>query len=148
MSGAAPARGLTLVEVLAATVLLAVVAGVAASLLAHARLSLERARGYRATELADLALFADRFLDDPGAFGRDGPLERGAEAIALAWPERPERPRVVVHRLDADPDVNEEEVAGAWLVFEFGTVTVSRWVRAEREHDRSSRERRAPQGPG
>ena len=62
-------RGLTLLEVLIATAILAVLASVAAPMIARAVTTLSRTPTPGELEVADLASIADAFTDTPKLFG-------------------------------------------------------------------------------
>ena len=118
-------RGLTLVEVLAATVLLAILAATCMPLLQRAMRALETIK--QPFELLELAQFADSLLADPSAFGVEAPSQLAE--LQLSWPEQPDRSLITVRRLSAsDPESDH-----AWLTFSCGGRAVYRWVPLEPE---------------
>lgn len=113
-------RALTLVEVLAATVLMAILAGTCMPLLQRAmRASHEPEAPF---ELLALAQLADWFIGDPAVFGLEMPWP--SEQVRVPWPDHPDRPPVTVRGLMAgDPDLDH-----AWLVFSCEGLAVFRWI--------------------
>ena len=113
-------RALTLVEVLAATVLLAMLAAACMPLLQRAMRGLDEPDApFNPLELSQLA---DSFLGDPSAFSVESPSEQ--DALQLPWPEHPEHPLVIVRRLTArDADADH-----TWLAFSSGKTFIFRWV--------------------
>ena len=118
-------RGLTLVEVLAATVLLAVIVGACVPMLQRAMQALEYSEP--PFEYMELAWLADALIAEPAAFGVEALAPTGD--LQVQWPESSERPPVIVRRLMADDD----EIEYAWLVFSSGEWAVHRWIRLESE---------------
>ena len=117
-------RGLTLVEVLAATVLLAILAATCMPLLQRAMRALQTTKP--PFELLELAQFADSLLADPSAFGVEAPSQL-AELQAL-WPEHPDRSLITVRQLSAsDPESDH-----AWLAFSCGGRAVCRTPQEQR----------------
>lgn len=107
-------RGLTLLEVLAAAVLLAVMAAACLPLLHQAtRDHYAVDPPFEVQELAELA-------DDVMAH-RSEELQGIAHA-ELPWPDAPDRGPVAVERLGA------EGASHAWLVFTAGPWTACRWI--------------------
>jgi prepilin-type N-terminal cleavage/methylation domain-containing protein len=111
-------RGLTLIEVVAATVLLSLLAVAVVPVLRDARAQAE-ARGPR-LDVFELGLLADRLVDDPESMG-----------VAKDWAEQISSARqalqadgtaITVHRERAD-----------WIVFERGSTSVARFVPLEEE---------------
>ncbi len=118
-------RGLTLAEVLAATVLLAILAATCMPLLQRSMRALQTTKP--PFELLELAQFADSLLADPSAFGVEAPSQLAE--LQLPWPEQPDRSLITVRRLSAsDP---ESDHAG--LAFSCGGRAIYRWVPLERE---------------
>ncbi len=131
-------RGLTLLEVLASAVLLAVLAAACVPLLAAAMRDLEDVQP--PFEYAELVEFVDSLLAQ-GADGGPGPASSATAGAAewqkqmwfagtaeaeteVPWPvEKPDRSPVRVRRLRADQDARH-----GWLVFSAGAWTVCRWV--------------------
>lgn len=113
-------RALTLVEVLAATVLLAMLAAACMPLLQRAMRGLDEPEApFNPVELAQLA---DSFLADPSAFGVESPSEQ--DELHFPWPEHPQRPPVTVRRLTAQ----DAEADHTWLAFSSGKTFIFRWV--------------------
>ncbi|MCH8166197.1 MAG: type II secretion system protein [Planctomycetes bacterium] len=116
-------RALTLVEVLAATVLLAMLAATCMPLLQRAMRALDEPSPPDAPfELVELSQLADSFLADASAFGVESPSEQ--DELQLPWPEHTQRPPVIVRRLTAqDADADH-----TWLAFSSGKTFIFRWV--------------------
>ena len=114
-------RGMTLVEVLCALVLLSALAAASLPLLVQAhRVAREPKAPFGAFELGRLA---DALLADPKSFG----LEEVPDEAQVSWPDHPERPAVQLRRvLVGDPPTH------SWRIFECGKVAVSRWEEAPR----------------
>lgn len=122
-------RAMTLVEVLAATVLLAMVAGTCASLLRSvAQHANDGDLVLRTDELAELA---DRWLRDravesaPPAL--DWPQFRGSE-LDCAWPTNPARDHIRVRLVQC-----KEGDVRCWIELESGGARVWRWCPADRD---------------
>ena len=114
-------RGLTLIEVLASTALLAMMAAACVPLL---RQSMRAAREpEHPIELLELAQIASGFLADPSALKLG--QERGSRE--MPWPDHPERPPIAFERLTSE-DVGANH---AWVTFTCAGLTVSRWVPVE-----------------
>ncbi len=109
-------RGLTLLEVLASAVLLAVLAAACVPLLAAAMRDLEEVQP--PFEYVELVEFVDSVLAECSA------TELEADESEIQWPATVgDRPSVRVRRLKAEPDARH-----AWLVFSAGPWAVCRWV--------------------
>lgn len=120
-------RALTLIEVLASTVLLTMIAATCVPLLRQAS---EAAREpVRSIDLADLAEFADRLVADADAMETLG----GQTQPEVPWPDLPERPPVVITRFDATG--GESELNHTWLTFTCDGWSVSRWLAVETEQE-------------
>lgn len=123
-------RGLTLLEVLASTVLLTLLASACLPLLQRAMSDL------RPTDepfaLVELTQLAERFLADPPAFGVES-LESPSDELHLPWPEQPDRSPVTVRRLRADPSPHDH----VWVSFSCEGQRIFRWlvVKTERESE-------------
>ncbi len=114
-------RGLTLIEVPAATALLAMMAAACVPLL---RQSMRAAREpEHPIELLELAEIASGFLSDPSS------LELGQErgSAEIPWPDHPERPPIAFERLMSE----SVDADHAWMTFTCAGLTVSRWVPVE-----------------
>jgi hypothetical protein len=113
---------MTLIEVLAATVLLAALAATSARVLQSVRSDSQQTLG---TPFFELASLADSFIAEPAAFGVNIPLDKiGAEQSAIRWPNRPNREPVLITRVDPQSPVKDH----AWLVFQHGSSAVSRYI--------------------
>ena len=123
-------RGLTLIEVLASTVLLTLIAATCVPLL---RQAMEAAREpVRSIDLADLAELADRLVADPEAMESLG-FESQQE---LPWPDLADGPPVVITRFDAAGGRTADgEVNHTWLTFTCDGWSVSRWLAIETEQE-------------
>ena len=121
-------HGLTLVEVLASTVLLTLVAATCMPLLRQAmRVLGEPAPPF---ELLELVEFADAFIVDLAASATDEiePLDDQFPR-ELPWPDDPDRPAVTIRRLTG------EDADHAWLTFTCDRWTVCRWKAVEPRDD-------------
>jgi len=113
---------MTLIEVLAATVLLSILAATSARMLRDVRADSE---GAPSTSLFELTSLADSFMTEPARFGVKTPLEKvGTEEFAIAWPGLPDRGLVAITRVDPQTPMKDH----AWLVFRHGSLAVSRYV--------------------
>ena len=130
--------GLTLVEVLASTVLLALMASVCVPLLQGSIRALRPAT--TSVPVVELAALADAFVLAPGSFG-DETLDLGTlEMMSLGWPDDPDRPEITVTRLaPAESDVEDDEdptrLEYVWLAFTCADVTLWRWVAIAEEDE-------------
>lgn len=116
-------RAMTLVEVLAATVLLAMLAAACMPLLQRAMRALDEPSPPDAPfGLLELSQLADSFLADASAFGVESLSEQ--DELQLPWPEHPQRPVVTVRRLTAQ----DAEADHSWLAFSSGKTCIFRWV--------------------
>jgi hypothetical protein len=130
------ARGLTLLETVAAAALLALLGVTGASLLVDARQRVNQPESPVAVH--DLSRLAEALIEDPAAVGGSESVAE-LDGIALPWPasfEMPDAPHVTLRLVKSDgflsKEVAEEEQprgrARAWLVFECGRVSTARWV--------------------
>ncbi len=119
-------RGLTLLEVLASTVLLTMLAGACVPLLRKAMNDLRRPDEPFA--LVELTQLAELFLIDPPAFGVES-LPSQLDELHLPWPERPGRSPVTVRRLSTDAPPHDH----AWLSFSCEGQRIFRWLAVEAE---------------
>ena len=114
-------RGLTLIEVLTATVLMAILVGTCVPILRQASRAMYLP--VRPFEIRELATLADQFVADPATFGLEEALPE--QPFELNWPETvPDRPPVLVSRLHGE----DAEDGHEWLVFSCAHVTVVRWL--------------------
>ena len=130
-------RGLTLLEVLIATAILAVLAAAVAPLIARAgMLLLASPESVSKVDIFDLAALADAFLAEPNSFGiEETPLHKIGQ-LEIEWPvndgddhRRPpaaERSRSSV-TVQAMPS-NDPASDHLWLAFTCGDLTIYRWV--------------------
>lgn len=121
-------RGLTLLEVLAATVLLTMLAGACVPLLRQAMNDLRQPDEPLA--LVELTQLAKLFLADPTAFGIEPPLLERDE-LHLPWPDQSDRTPVIVHRLSTDAGPHDH----AWVSFTSGEQRIFRWIAIEDEQE-------------
>ena len=125
-------RGLTLLEVLIATALLAVMAAACVPVMAQAMRALAFDDSEHELEIDDLARFADALLVNPESFGLKGPHELlDSREAQLEWPADllPGRSAPIVPvqvRVLRNADASEAD--HAWLVFECDGVVVHRWL--------------------
>lgn len=113
-------RALTLIEVVAATVLLTMLAATGVTLIRAARASIEAPVDDQV--IFDLGVFADAFMEDPEWFGVTTPLYEFREGdMTLTWrdredvPLRPARLDAVRVRAARPSDAGQDHL---WLVFQ------------------------------
>ncbi len=124
-------RGLTLLEVVASTVLLTMLASACLPLLRQAMSDLRQTDEPFA--LVELTQLAELFLADPSVFGVESlPLE--SDELHLPWPERPGRSPVTVRRWRADRPPPDH----AWLSFSCEGQRIFRWLAVEADDARES----------
>ncbi len=118
-------RGLTLVEVLCASVLLAVLASACVPMLTSSLRRLhEPVRSFQIEELAEVA---DLAMSEPNLFGVDRIDDLSGQEIA--WPnEASDRPAIRVELLEL---AAAEQPNHAWLVFSCAEQAVYRWMKVE-----------------
>ena len=121
-------RALTLLEVLASTVLLTMLAWACLPLLRQAMSDLRQKDEPFA--LVELTQLAELFLTDPSAFGVES-LPSPLDELHLPWPERPGRSPVTVRRLSTDPSPSDH----AWLSFSCQGQRIFRWLAVEAERE-------------
>ncbi len=121
-------RGLTLLEVLASTVLLTMLASACLPLLRQAMSDLRQMDEPFA--LVELTQLAELFLIDPPAFGVES-LPSQLDELHLPWPERPGRSPVTVRRLSTDAPPHDH----AWLSFSCEGQRIFRWLAVEAERE-------------
>ncbi len=114
-------RGMTLLEVLAATVLLAVLAGTCIPTLRHAARALSTPSA--SFDLYELAALADAFVEGPSEFGM-APDALPSE-FELHWPELPDHDPVRVRIVTPDAPDTEH----LWLTFATDEWFVLRWMK-------------------
>lgn len=121
-------RGLTLLEVLASTVLLTMLAWACVPLLRQAMNDLRQPDEPFA--LVELTQLAELFLADPAAFGVES-LPSQVDELHLPWPEQSDRTPVIVHRLSTDAGPHDH----AWVSFTSGEQRIFRWITIEDEQE-------------
>ena len=121
-------RGLTLLEVLASTVLLTMLAWACGPLLRKAMNDLRQPDEPFA--LIELTQLAGMFLADPSAFGVESPPSE-LDELHLPWPDQSDRSPVVVHRLSAEAGPHDH----AWLSFTSEGQRIFRWIAIEQESE-------------
>jgi prepilin-type N-terminal cleavage/methylation domain-containing protein len=112
-------RGLTLIEVLAATVLIAMIAAVCVPVMRSASAALEPQD--REIEVAELSLLIDQWLAEeaPPAFSREDVFEG-----QILWPDHPTRPPVDVRLLLS----RDSALHHGWLLLQCESFDLLRWV--------------------
>ncbi len=119
-------RGLTLLEVLASTVLLSLVASACVPFLVESMAVIYPVR--KAITHSELGLLADAFMADPASFGKEYPATlTSQEAFEIAGPEASgdvSLPPVTVSRL-APEAIDADHT---WLIFTCEGLSVSRWI--------------------
>jgi len=116
------ARALTLVEVLAAVVLLSILSAASAQMLGAVRDHIDHAPGI---VLSELTIFADTFMEEPAKFGVNAlPENISDEELTVPWPDEPARAPVTLARIEPDNPATEH----AWLAFRCGTLVVVRYI--------------------
>ncbi len=114
-------RGLTLLEVLAATVLLAMLAGACVPILRRAARALNPPP--TSIELRELAVLADAFMAEPSESGFAAESMPGE--FELTWPDSPDRDPVSVEIMTTEAP-NAEHL---WLIFAADEWFVLRWMK-------------------
>lgn len=123
-------RAMTLIEVLAATVLLAILSSVCASLLRSVPALPANASGdTAAVDTLALERLADRLLDDEGL--RERITADSSADFAADWPDDTGRPPVRIRRVI--PDASAGKPAHAWIAFACGDLIVWRYVALPKE---------------
>jgi len=125
-------RGLTLLEVLIATALLAVLSVACVPAIARAMVVLHEGERVPkgSLQMAELQVVADAVLEDPkrsGGFGLGATPLHGLATAEIAWPSdmsSGEHAAITVRAIRS----REPNADHIWLLFECEGVTVSRWV--------------------
>ena len=126
-------RGLTLLETLIATAILAMIAAACVPVIARAMVLLgpSSATPNKSTvQMADLSLVADAFMNDPSAFGIDRKALPELEAFQIAWPEDDSAhpaPSTDVVEVKVQR-ATDAEVKHAWIAFNCEDLVVLRWL--------------------
>lgn len=141
-------RGLTVLEVLIATAILAALAVTCVPLMRSASDVLRESPPQ--IDLADLTTLADEILSNPEDHGidfdPDSILQSMIEPIELNWPDHPDRPAVLLHvarsiNSEAEtpsgtaPDFSVPSTSGVWLVLSCELWQVFRWLPVELPQD-------------
>ena len=121
-------RGLTFLEVLIATAILAVIASVVAPMIARAMASLSQAPSASRVEVTDLGVLADAFTDKPDRFGYSGAPLHTLDHFQITWADKDktssmDAPVTITSLRDTAPNADH-----LWLRFECEQATVMRWV--------------------
>ena len=125
-------RGLTLIEVLAATVLLSMLA---ASCVPILRLAMNDLRDQdESFDLIELSLFVDEILSDPTKFNLDPEMIAESSEHTITWPDSATGASVIMHRLISD----DPKADHAWLSFSCNGQSVLRWIEIDNENDQES----------
>lgn len=139
------ARGLTILETVAAAALLALLGATGASLLIDARQRLERPEGMITTH--DLARLADLLVEQPEEAGFAGTIEE-MNGATLTWPddfELPEAPPVALRFVETSgftavqaEDNASEKPRRAWVALECDGLAVARWIVLPQEEEEAT----------
>ncbi|MCH8825273.1 MAG: prepilin-type N-terminal cleavage/methylation domain-containing protein [Planctomycetes bacterium] len=125
-------RGLTLIEVLAATVLLSMLAASCVPLLRLVMNDLRHQDEH--FDLIELSRFVDEILAEPSEFYLDPDMFSESGEHTINWPESKIGTSVIMHRLISDdPKANH-----AWLNFSCNGKSVFRWIPVDNEDDQES----------
>ena len=118
-------RALTLIEVLAATVLLAILSSVCASLLRSAPVAVAHESGdMAAIDMLALERLADELITEDDFLAR---LTTDSSAdIIIGWPDRPARPPMRIRRVELG--ASGDEPTHAWVAFSCGELIVWRFI--------------------
>lgn len=127
-------RGLTLLEVLAATVLLSMLAASCVPLLRLVMKDLSHQD--EQFDLIELSLFVDEILAEPSEFNLDPDMFSESSEHTINWPESTTGTSVIVRRLVSDdPKANH-----AWLSFSCNGKSVFRWIPVDIEDNQESQQ--------
>jgi Tfp pilus assembly protein PilV len=117
--------GLTLIETLAATVILSASAAVCASMLRSARMSLDSPM----QSIQDLAALADAFMEEPESFGIERSTIPKMQFFSLHRPESIELGLAFAMVSNSKTaDQTEGMQPHSWLVFEHKGLSVVRYL--------------------
>ncbi len=123
-------RAMTLIEVLAATVLLAILSSVCAALLRTVpAMSAAESKDAAPIDILALERLADRLLDDEGF--RERIIADSSADFAADWPDDTGRPPVRIRRVI--PEASGDEPAHAWIAFSCADVIAWRYVALPKE---------------
>lgn len=150
-------HGLTLVEVLASAVLLAVIATASLPVLRASMTQLDAARSSARADfgLEELATAADFALADPAMLGVAS-TDEVTEEVEIPWPDHPERPPIVIRRLGTSTsqtkaDSDDAAIPAAeyiWFEFVCAGWMVYRLVPVQPAAEEEQTEPRARSEPG
>jgi prepilin-type N-terminal cleavage/methylation domain-containing protein len=121
-------RGLTLLEVLIATALLAILAVASVPVIARAMTLLNADSIPGTIQVADLAAVADAFIAKPADFGLGEQPLHEIDVAQIDWPEDSSiesGPAITIRALRC---ADGPECDHLWLVFECERLAVCRWV--------------------
>lgn len=120
-------RGMTLLETLAATVLLGVIAAAVLPLVRTAGAG--RAPGSAALSEAELSVLVDRVLDDPAGYGVDDDLLSTPGASGSVYVETPVEERIVGLRFEVlVPAERAPDAPHTWVLWAVDDVRTLRWT--------------------
>ncbi|MCH8825290.1 MAG: prepilin-type N-terminal cleavage/methylation domain-containing protein [Planctomycetes bacterium] len=125
-------RGLTLIEVLAATVLLSMLAASCIPLLRLAMTDLRHQD--ESFDLIELSLFVDEVLSKPTDFNLDLEMIAQSSQHTINWPDSATGASIIMRRLVSD----NPKVDHAWLCFTSNGQSVFRWIPVDNENDQES----------
>ncbi len=141
-------RGLTLLETLIASAILAMLAAACLPMITRAAVLLRDGRETQHTKMIDLAGAADAFMIEPERFGIERDAIERFERTQFEWPvigadsEPSPNLSIAVHALKS----LNEDAGHCWLIFECedqGGGVVSRWLALPKRDE--TREQEAPQ---
>ena len=116
-------RGLSLLEVMLAAALLALITATCLPAVVRAAAALDTGDAEPTVSRAELARLADALIEAPAAFGLE--TLPTSDVFEVAWPEAPGRPLVSARRHRAASTIDDGR---AWLVLTCGDATVCRWL--------------------
>lgn len=123
-------RAMTLIEVLAATVLLALLGSACASLLRSAPvMPADPAADTTSIDMLALEGAADELLDDQRL--RERLIADAISEFSVPWPDEPARPAIQIRRVEQETSVGKP--AHAWIALSCGQFVVWRCVQLSKE---------------
>lgn len=123
-------RAMTLIEVLAATVVLAILSSLCASLLRSVPVILTKpAIDATSIDMLSLHSAADDLLEDRDV--RDRLIASASAEFAVPWPEEPARPSIRIRRVEHESAAETPE--RAWVAFSCEQIIVWRCLELPRE---------------
>ncbi len=124
-------RAMTLIEVLAATVLLAILGSVCASVLRSVSvIPTDPASGTVSVDMLSLERAVNELLDDPDL--RERVIADASAEISLPWPDEPARPAIQARRVEHESAAEESE--HAWVAFSCEQCIVWRCIALPKEN--------------